>query len=97
MKTGNRLAAPSRALMLLLILTSCVFAASVLLSGAAAKPGLALSAAVIALDKVRLVVSDFLGLRIKGSPLGLSLTLWAAAVLAAALVRAFAFSAVFAN
>ncbi|ANK88084.1 MULTISPECIES: hypothetical protein [unclassified Rhizobium] len=97
MTVQNRVNAPSRALIFLLMLTACVFATSTLLSGAAAKPALALAAGLIALAKVRLVVSGFLGLRFKGSPLGLALILWAAAVLLPALASALAFSAVFAN
>ncbi|MGG7582019.1 cytochrome C oxidase subunit IV family protein [Rhizobium sp. Nf11,1] len=97
MTAQNRANAPSRALIFLLMLTSCVFAASMFLSGAAARPALALAAGLIALAKVRLVVSGFLGLRVKGSPVGLALILWAAAVLLPPLASALAFSAVFAN
>ncbi|ANL30491.1 cytochrome-c oxidase subunit 4 domain-containing protein (plasmid) [Rhizobium phaseoli] len=97
MKTGNTAKAPLRALILLLMLTFCLFATSKLPSGPAARAGLVLAAVAIALAKVRLVVLDFLGLRHSSSLLARALLLWAGAVLLVALARATAFSAVFAN
>ena len=88
---------PQRALFYLMILTLSVFAVSVLLPNASAKPAVAVTVATLALLKVRLVALDFLGLRHNRSRMRPALIAWAAAVLLIALAKVFASSAVFAN
>lgn len=74
----------TRALALLLALTACTLAASLLLQD---KAGFAVAAAVIAFGKVRLVVLEFLGLRGSRSPLVPALLFWCAIVLLVAEFR----------
>ncbi|OWV84658.1 cytochrome C oxidase subunit IV family protein [Rhizobium sp. R693] len=88
---------PQRALFYLIILTISILAVMVLLPNTSAKPAAPIVAAALALLKVRLVVLDFLGLRSRGAHTRRALIAWAAVVLAIALVKVIAFSAVFAN
>ncbi len=78
----------SRALLLLLALTSCTFILTYALPDRVPPALIAVMIAVIAVIKVRLVVLDFLGLRGARTPLTAALWSWAAFVLLIAVARA---------
>ncbi|WP_183828042.1 cytochrome C oxidase subunit IV family protein [Rhizobium sp. BK377] len=77
----------SRALLLLLALTGCMFVLTRALPDGIPPALAAVMIATIAVIKVRLVVLDFLGLRGANTPLTAALWSWAAFVLLIAVVR----------
>lgn len=77
----------SRALLLLLALTGCMFIATRTLPDRASPALAAVMIAMIAIIKVRLVVLDFLQLRGARTPLTAALWSWAVFVLLIAVVR----------
>jgi len=78
----------SRALLLLLVLTGCMFILTRALPDGVPPALIALVIAAIAIIKIRLVVLDFLRLRGARTPLIAALSSWAAFVLLIAVVRA---------
>lgn len=78
----------SRALLLLLALTGCMFIVTRTLPDRASQALVTVTIAMIAIIKVRLVVLDFLRLRGTSTPLTAALWSWAAFVLLIAAARA---------
>lgn len=78
----------SRALLLLFALTGCTFILTYALPDSVPPVLVAVTIAVIAVTKVRLVALDFLGLRGTRTPLIAALWSWAAFVLLIAVARA---------